>query len=121
MRNLKFVGTRSKFTTVPKTASGFHCHDINSAGNEANNPARNVVNAFKSHIEFDYIPKPIGMANIISLCFAPVSLKLFMIFLHRKIGIDCFTVFWVLQIRISESIQIAANVKTLNSKTYLCN
>ena len=47
---------------------------INSAGNEANNPARNVVNTFKSHIVIDYIPKPIGMANIISLCFAPISL-----------------------------------------------
>ena len=74
MGNLKFIGTRSKFPRVPETAGGFHGHNVNSAGNEANSPARNVVDAFKSHIVIDYIPKPIGMANIIGLWFARISL-----------------------------------------------
>ena len=52
MRYLLFICTGSKFTTIPEAAGGFHGHDINRAGNDTYNPAGDVVDAFKAHIDF---------------------------------------------------------------------
>ena len=54
MGNLQFIGTGSKLATIPKTAGGFHCHNIYGACNNANDPSGNVVDAFKAH-KFDLV------------------------------------------------------------------
>ena len=49
--NLKLKTTAYKFTTVPQTAACFAGHDIYRTGDEADHPARNIVDALKAHVE----------------------------------------------------------------------
>ena len=51
MRNLHFKTTAYKFTTVPQTAACFAGHYIYRTGDEADHPARNIVDALKAHVE----------------------------------------------------------------------
>ena len=51
MRYLHFKTTAYKFTTVPQTAACFAGHDIYRTGDEADHPARNIVDALKAHVE----------------------------------------------------------------------
>ena len=91
MRNLKFISTGSKFSTIPETAGRLHRHNVNCAGYQAYDPACNVVDTFKGHIVVGYIPIPFGRANIISLLFAVVSLQLFIIFLMSA-SLRCYSI-----------------------------
>ena len=49
MRNLYLVGTGNEFAAVPQAAGGLHSHNVDSAGNDTDNPTYNVVGPFKIH------------------------------------------------------------------------
>ena len=51
MRNLHLKTTAYKFTAIPQAATCFTCHYKNGAGNKANYPACNVINALKAHVK----------------------------------------------------------------------
>jgi len=51
MWNLHFKTTTNELTAIPQTTTCFAGHYVNCTGNEADHPARNVIDALKAHVK----------------------------------------------------------------------